>query len=65
MTLKENIRAILECYFAGYKEEIIDSCCNRIYYEVKLKGCIDNLLDYNKDTSTDNMSEQERWKKGL
>ena len=37
MTLKENIKAILECYFAGYKEEIIDSCCNRICYECKLK----------------------------
>lgn len=30
MTHKENIRAILECYFTGYKEEIIDSACNRI-----------------------------------
>lgn len=30
MTHRENIRAILECYFAGYKEEIIESACNRI-----------------------------------
>lgn len=30
MTDKENIRAILECYFTGFKEEIIDSACNRI-----------------------------------
>ena len=30
MTHKENITAILECYFAGFKEEIIDSACNRI-----------------------------------
>ncbi len=59
MTIEKSIRAILECYFAGYKEEIIDSCCNRICYELKLKDCIDNLLDYK------NMSEQERWKKGL
>ena len=41
MTHKENIRAILECHFAGFKEEIIDSACNRILeqeirqYEVK------------------------------
>ena len=30
MTHKENIRAILECYFTGFKKEIIDSACNRI-----------------------------------
>ena len=30
MTYKENITAILECYFTGYKEEIIESACNRI-----------------------------------
>ena len=30
MTYKENIMAILECYFTGFKKEIIDSACNRI-----------------------------------
>lgn len=30
MTYKENIKAILELYFTGYKEEIIDSACDRI-----------------------------------
>lgn len=30
MTHKENIRAILECYFTGFKEEIIESACDRI-----------------------------------
>lgn len=30
MTYKENITAILECCFAGFNEEIIDSACNRI-----------------------------------
>ena len=30
MTYKENITAILECYFTGFKKEIIDSACNRI-----------------------------------
>lgn len=54
MTFKENIRAILECYFAGFKDEIIDRCCDRIYYECKLNGY-----------ESENMSEQERWKKGL
>lgn len=30
MTDKENITAILECYFSGFKKEIIDSACSRI-----------------------------------
>ncbi len=30
MTHKENIMAILEHYFAGFKKEIIESACNRI-----------------------------------
>lgn len=30
MTHKENIMAILECYFGGFKKGIIDSACNRI-----------------------------------
>lgn len=30
MTYKENITAILECYFIGFKREIIESACNRI-----------------------------------
>ena len=30
MTYKDNIKAILECYFTGFKEEIIDSACDRI-----------------------------------
>lgn len=30
MTYKENITAILECHFGGFKEEIIDSACNSI-----------------------------------
>ena len=30
MTYKENIMAILECNFAGFKKEIIESACNRI-----------------------------------
>ena len=30
MTRKENIRAILECYFTGFKDVMIDSACERI-----------------------------------
>lgn len=30
MTYKENVKAILECFFTGFKEEIIDSACDRI-----------------------------------
>lgn len=30
MTYKENITAILECCFAGSKQEIIEAACNRI-----------------------------------
>lgn len=27
---EDNIKAILECYFTGFKEEIINSACERI-----------------------------------
>lgn len=30
MSYKENIRAILECHFAGFKEELIDNAINCI-----------------------------------
>lgn len=30
MTTEQNIRAILECFFSGYKDEIIDSATKRI-----------------------------------
>jgi hypothetical protein len=38
MTYKQNIMAILECNFAGFKEEIIESACNCI---LKLNPCED------------------------
>lgn len=38
MTYKENIRAILECNFNGFKDEIIDAACDRI-----LEQSIDKL----------------------
>lgn len=40
MTYKENITAILECYFTGFKEEIIDSACNRILEQQPCEDCI-------------------------
>ena len=48
MTYKENITAILECHFSGFKQEIIDSACNCI---LELEPCeyapftIDELKD--------------------
>ena len=41
MTYKDNIMAILECYFAGFKKEIIDSACNRILEQEKTGHCKD------------------------
>lgn len=42
MTYKENITAILECYFTGFKKEIIDSACNRILEQKpKIERCKD------------------------
>lgn len=58
MTDEQKIKAILECYFAGFKEEIIDNCCKRICYEWSLK-------EYGFKLESENMSEQERWEKGL
>jgi len=40
MTYKENITAILECYFTGFKKEIIDSACNRI---LEQEPILDNI----------------------
>lgn len=40
MTYKENITAILECYFTGFKKEIIDSACNRILEQEPCDDCI-------------------------
>ena len=40
MTREENIRAILECCFAGYKDEVIDSACECIY-ELSQEPCTD------------------------
>lgn len=39
MTHKENITAILECYFSGFKKEIIDSACNRILEQQQSEDC--------------------------
>ena len=43
MTRKENIRAILECYFTGFKDVIIDSACERIY-ELEQEPCDDDVV---------------------
>ena len=48
MTYKQNITAILECCFAGFKEEIIDSACNRILEQKPKTGHWEYVqYDYN------------------
>lgn len=43
MTLKENIKAILECYFTGFKDEIIESACNRILEQEQWEERLDEI----------------------
>ena len=52
MTHKENLIAILECYFSGFKKEIIDSACDRILeQELKTGHCKDcKYFEYNSIT---------------
>lgn len=35
MTLKQNITSILEYYFTGFKDEIIEACANRIMEQIE------------------------------
>ena len=57
MTHKENITEILECYFTGFKKEIIDSACNRILEQEpildKIKAEIMELDNINPDYPMD------------
>lgn len=45
MTHKENITAILECFFSGYKEELIEEACNRILEQESMDGNAERLKD--------------------
>lgn len=36
-TMRNNIMAILECYFAGYKDEVIESAADRILYQIEIQ----------------------------
>ena len=67
MTYKENIKAILECFFQGFKEEIIDGACDRILEQQPKPGryCPTCGARMGESKESENMSEQERWKKGL
>lgn len=47
MTHKENITAILECYFTGFKEEIIDSACSRILEQERCEATISKQVMLN------------------
>ena len=51
MTYKENIKAILECYFTGFKEAIIESACNRILDQEPCEDAISReaVLDINEN----------------
>ena len=54
MTYKENIKAILECNFTGFKDEIIDTACDRII-EIKpydTFGYRGDIKDYLEQTNT-------------
>ena len=35
MTLKQNITSILECYFSGFNDELIESCVQRIMEQIE------------------------------
>ena len=35
MTLKQNITSILECYFTGFKDELIEACAKRIMEQIE------------------------------
>ena len=35
MTLKQNITTILECYFSGFKDELIEACVQRIMEQIE------------------------------
>lgn len=48
MTKEQNLKAILECYFAGFQEEIIDRACKRILYQ----------FEYLDDTEDENDKEE-------
>ena len=35
MTLEQNITAILESYFSGFKDELIEACAQRIMRQIE------------------------------
>ena len=48
MTYRQNVKAILECIFAGVKDELIEVACERIYglkeYEInKIRDEIEKM----------------------
>ena len=57
MTLEENITAILETHFSGFKDELIEACAKRIMKQIERQAytpqtdcdkCIWNVCNYNK-----------------
>lgn len=39
MTMEQNIKAILECFFTGFKDEIIESATKRIMEQISIVPC--------------------------
>ncbi|MBO7731284.1 MAG: hypothetical protein J6S67_01975 [Methanobrevibacter sp.] len=57
MTYRQNVKAILECVFAGFKDELIAVACERIC-EIGCDECVDNKgmwipIPYEIDYQTD------------
>ena len=71
MTLEQNITAILETYFCGFRSELIEACTKRIMEQIERQAdtpqtdcdkCIWSVCNYNKvdwdaDTPQDERNE--------
>lgn len=49
MTFEQNVRAILESNFAGFKDEIIDIACKRIYELTNPYDRVLKIIDENEN----------------
>ena len=64
MTLEQNITAILESYFSGFKDELIEACVQRIMKQIERQAdtpqtdcawMYDSRRDYEYDKALDEM----------
>lgn len=58
MTYEQNVKAILESNFAGFKEEIIDIACKRICMLETKEEIIDRVLEIIDNTRWDKEEKQ-------